>query len=51
MKKKYWYLIEIRSCVLCGREQKTRTRQYSPKPKNPADRIIWEDKACDEHFM
>jgi len=51
MKKKFWYFVEIWSCVLCDREQKIKTRQHTPKPKNIADRIMLRDMACDEHFI
>jgi hypothetical protein len=49
-KGKYWYLVEIWSCVLCGKEKKIRERQYTPKPKDPSMRTVWHEDACYEHF-
>jgi hypothetical protein len=39
---KYWYLITIHECPLCGRGNTYRERQYSPKPEDPAQRVHYE---------
>lgn len=48
---KYWYKIDIYYCVLCGKENKLKERQYLEKPKDINDRIIWHETACSEHFI
>ena len=35
---KYWYLIWIGECPLCGRDKGYRERQYTPRPENREDR-------------
>jgi len=47
----YWYKTTVYFCVLCGRQNKYRERQYDPKPENPSDRTSWHQDACNEHFM
>lgn len=46
-KVKYWYSTEIESCVLCGREKKSRTRVYTKEQSG----TIYTEYACPEHFM
>lgn len=46
-KRKYWYLLTIESCVLCGHETKYRERVYEEKLKG----VNWTEKACGEHFI
>lgn len=48
-KRKYYYMEEITSCVLCGRETKYRWRVYE-KPE-PHLRVIWKEDACCTHFI
>ena len=45
--KKYYYILEIEECVLCGRERKSR---YRVKDK-PESSILIKQYACDEHFI
>ena len=45
--KKYWYLQEIYTCVLCGHEKVIRTRVHNEKEKG---RKFFEN-ACSEHFI
>lgn len=33
-----WYMIYISECPICGRGDTIRERQYTPKPKDIADR-------------
>ncbi len=51
IKNSYWYFKTIEYCVLCGKEIVYKERQYSPKPKDPADRIKIKEFACQIHFM
>ena len=48
-KRKYYYMEEITSCVLCGRETKYRWRVYE-KPE-PHLRVNWKEDACCIHFI
>lgn len=48
---KYWYKIFIEECVLCGRIVKYKERQYSEKPKEYDERIIYTQSACSNHFI
>ena len=50
-KKGYWYKRYITECVLCGGGEGRRERQYTPKPKNPADRVDYQQYACGSHFV
>jgi hypothetical protein len=42
-KKKYWYLITIRECPVCGRYKTIRERQYIPKPEDIDLRVKYEE--------
>jgi len=46
-KKKYWYMIDIEVCVLCGKERKSRYRVF----EKPEFNINMTEFACNEHFM
>jgi len=48
-KRKYYYIEEITSCVLCGREKRYRQRVYE-KPE-PHLRVTWKEDACCTHFI
>jgi hypothetical protein len=48
-KRKYYYIEEITSCVLCGREKRYRQRVYE-KPE-PQLRVTWKEDACCTHFI
>lgn len=50
-KSGYWYHVEHTECVLCGSGETTRTRMYTPKPDNYADRTTYTQYACQKHFM
>lgn len=50
-KRSYWYMHNIRCCVLCWREEKWKERQYSKKPKDGCKRYNYEEFACHRHFM
>lgn len=41
-KKKYWYLITITECPVCGRGDTYRERQYTKKPKDDSKRYVFE---------
>ncbi len=45
--QKYWYVQDVYSCVLCGKERKYRYR-VNKKPEFP---INWKDDACPTHFI
>lgn len=38
-KVKYWYLLEIEECPVCGAYSEVRIRQYTEKPLDAGDRI------------
>jgi len=46
MKKKYWYKIYIEECVVCGKQDKYKERQYSEKPKDPQKIINFTQNIC-----
>lgn len=47
--RKYWYVTETTTCVLCGKEKKDKFRVYTmPKPEQ---KHTFKDYACGEHFM
>jgi hypothetical protein len=48
-KRKYYYMEEVTSCVLCGREKRYRWRVYE-KPE-PHLRVKWNEDACCTHFI
>ena len=48
-KRKYYYIEEITSCVICGREKRYRQRVYE-KPE-PHLRVNWKEDACSTHFI
>jgi len=48
MAAKYWYVTEIKSCVLCGVETINKHRVFE-KPNNQ-ERIKWQDTGCHTHF-
>lgn len=50
-KKGYWYKFFYQDCVLCGRENRWKERQYTEPPKDSQDRHEHRDYACDYHFM
>ncbi len=37
--KPHWYFQYLGECPVCGRDQSIRERRYTPKPKDPSDRI------------
>ncbi len=39
----YWYLITHTVCPVCGREEVTRERQYTPRPDDWYKRNVWAD--------
>lgn len=43
----YWYLTEVKYCVLCGREKKSRERVYDKEKSG----TVFTEFACDEHFI
>lgn len=43
----HWYLIYIRECPVCGRSTTERIRQFTPRPKNMADRVDYNGLAYD----
>lgn len=45
-----WYHTTIYACVLCGRENIYRVREWSRKPKNAAKRYEYIEDACGSHF-
>lgn len=47
--QRYWYVTEIATCVLCGREKKNRHRVY--KEPERAGRTLFIEDACQEHFI
>lgn len=46
-KKKYWYRIDIYSCVLCGTETKYYEKVYDISKKG----TFYHDNACPLHFL
>lgn len=51
VKKPYWYKTTIEECVLCGWSDKWRERMYTEKPKEVSQRYIFNQTACDTHFI
>jgi len=49
-KRKYWYDITIRECVLCGDGETLRERKYGRKPAWQKRRHF-EQYACADHFL
>ena len=47
----YWYKYYTEECVLCGAGSTEKERQYSPKPKDPADRHEYKQTVCGCHFV
>ena len=45
-KKQYWYSSTVESCVLCGKEKKTKERVYKESEKGTK----YVDTACWIHF-
>lgn len=41
MNAKYWIKFTTRECPICGRGGEYRERQYTEKPKDPAERYKW----------
>ena len=50
-KSGYWYLFWYDECVLCGRYEEGKIRQYTPKPEKVEDRYEYSQYACPGHFM
>ena len=48
---KYWYKFHYRECVLCGKREGWKERMFTPKPENLNKRHIFEQYACDYHFL
>ena len=40
--KGYWYKRFISECPICGRGDDYRVRQYTPKPADPSERVVWD---------
>lgn len=51
MKRKYWYFITTRECVLCGYSEETRERRYTPKPEDWLQRREFIQFTCGMHFV
>lgn len=51
VQKKHWYKIHTTECVLCWKGETWRERQYGEKPKDPKEIYVFEQYACDYHFM
>lgn len=51
VRRRHWYLTTTTECVLCGRGEQYRERQYGRRPKNPMRRYVYEQFACSIHFM
>jgi hypothetical protein len=49
-KRKCWYEIYRRDCVLCGKGTEERTRRYGRKPA-ANKRYHYAQFACDGHFL
>ncbi len=49
--RKYWYYTTRYVCVLCGRENVYKDREYIPRPDKYWDRNEYKEDACDDHFM
>jgi hypothetical protein len=50
-KRGYWYKYFTNECVLCWGGETWKERQYTPKPKDPAERYSFEQFAHDSHFL
>lgn len=48
--KPHWYKCYSTECVLCGRGDEWRERQYTPKPDDPMERHEYRQYACGVHF-
>jgi hypothetical protein len=46
-KRKYWYVTDVYTCVLCGRVKRYKQRVYNESEKETK----YIDEACGEHFM
>lgn len=49
--KPHWYKCYYTECVLCGRGDKWRERQYTPKPEDQQKRHEYRQEACHSHFL
>jgi uncharacterized Zn finger protein (UPF0148 family) len=43
---KYWYKTYIDYCPVCGKEEVTKERQYTPKPEKEEDRYNFMTSLC-----
>lgn len=50
-KGKYWYFITISECVMGDSHSEYRERRYTPKPENGADRYLYTEYFCDNHYL
>lgn len=49
IKRKYYYMEEVITCVICGREKRYRWRVYeNPEPHL---RVNWKENVCYTHFF
>jgi len=39
-RQRHWYRFFVGECPVCGRDQSYRQRIYSPRPIDPADRVV-----------
>ena len=46
----YWYKVYTEECVLCGKLDTWKERQYTVKPKDLQDHYHYEQTACSHHF-
>ena len=48
---KHWYRMYETECVLCWRGGKWRERVYGQRPTDRADRYVFEQYLCDDHYV
>jgi len=46
-----WYMTYIDECVLCGRGETVRVRQWTSKPPKSCDRYNYVQTVCQSHFI
>lgn len=50
-RRRHWYFIYSKYCVLCGRETTDRVRRYTQRPRKWQDRHEISETACMDHFL
>ncbi len=44
--KKYWYMLYIEECPVCGRTDEFKERRYTRKPGDRVDRYNYKQEYC-----